>query len=400
MASFSEDFDGLGTGEAMNVDFGVNYGAYAFAPGHVAEADARQVAYQQYMQRRYAEQLQEMRARVIAEAQRRAEEAARAEQARLQAVSNVMKTYQAVKTIQDASSSELKNAMELERVLELERLFEQVQAAHVVAEQNWWQSFAQLLLGNAATPTHKHFKSALVLGLWNTAEYAEQATTKGTIDPFTGDPYDRVFAFGTKSINFGPNDLTRVALDHFMSTFGLLSPGSTVGLGDLMGASVDELVCHSNGFRVVEVLIASGNLTVGKLRILGGDGVLGEVERLQQIVPAHGVSEVSAYVIDGDPVVYADVCWDVRHAMSDIGHPLQTFDPQKQNPVYQFMGLVDRPAFDATAKVQVHVLSPPADIVAPTQRHAYATYDDVISLWRGSGCMAQDGQMNPKCIIH
>jgi hypothetical protein len=141
-------------------------------------------------------------------------------------------------------------------------------------------------------------------------------------------------------------------------------------------------------------------LTVKKLRILGGDGVLGEIDNLEALAAEKGMTEVSAYVVDGDPVPHSDVCWEIRQQMRDVGHGLLTFDSQKQNPAYQFMGLVDTPAYDAAAKVQVHVLSPPPDVVSPVERHAYSTHENVIYLWRGSGCMTQDGQMNPQCIIH
>jgi hypothetical protein len=415
MASFSTDFDGVGTGEAIRVDFPLNYnvnysvnlGAGAFAQGHVPEQDAAELAYQQEVERSYHQQYLELQARLQAEAERRREaraleEARQREQARVQGVKNVIADYQALKDFEGSRRATLlKASPEIEAVIVLAKLFDQLEDGRSLAQRGFSQRLAEaLLFGNKAPG--KNLRSALVLGLWRTPAQAAEMETRGAIDPFDlkGDYFEGVFAFGTAPFSPGPSDLMRVALDHFLSTIDMLSVASYIEASGLRGATVDELVCYSNGCRVVQEMIAAGDLTVNKLRILGGDGVVGEIGNLEALAISRNIKEVSVYVIEGDWVTHTDVCYEIRKKMRSIGIGLPVFDEQRQNPAYQFMGLCDTPPFDPQSRVQVHVLPPPPGVVSPWAKHPYDTYHEMLVRLGASGRMTPDGQMNEKLILH
>ena len=52
-------------------------------------------------------------------------------------------------------------------------------------------------------------------------------------------------------------------------------------LNRLKGATIDELVCHSNGCAIAQVLMATGFIHVKTLHVLGGDAAVTDVDSLK-----------------------------------------------------------------------------------------------------------------------
>ena len=284
------------------------------------------------------------------------------------------------------STRELSN---IQRILGLHKEFERLQKEFDSDYSRFRTEFDDLL-ENYKSQRGLHFKSILILGLWSSPAEGRLLTEKGLRNPFGG-RFDRVFAFGSKL----PTDVGRVVLDHFLSSLDLLSPATTSNLEDLDGVTSEQVVCHSNGFRVAEVLIATGKLKVKKLRVLGGDGVLGELNYLDRLAREKQIAEVSVYAIKGDPIPHSDVFWQIRSIMESIGHPLESFRSKRNDLTYQALGVTDTPNFNPNSKLQVHFLTVPTSIF---KRHPYQVYSTVIETLKQSRCMTADGRWNSRCL--
>jgi hypothetical protein len=231
----------------------------------------------------------------------------------------------------------------------------------------------------------------------STPEEAEQASRNGKRNPFDGTPFDKVFAFGSKSVK---PDLDRVGWDEIMSYFGQLSPATAQQLKELRGATADEVVCHSNGCRIAYVLIGNGALHVKRLRILGGDGVLMDVGRLEAFRSKNKLSDIAVYVVNGDHIPLIPVGWAIKEATGIIGRPLGSFSRAANDLTYQFLGLSKNPGYNAKEKVQVHVLSHPGRAKVPFFKHRYDTYSSVLAAWKRAGCLEPGGTLNGGCVFH
>jgi len=233
--------------------------------------------------------------------------------------------------------------------------------------------------------------------MFSTPEEARQAARNGIRDPFNGQPFDDVFAFGTK----GFSEVARVSIDHLLSVFEQASPTTTAQLGRLDGATADEVVCHSNGATIALALIASGKLKATRVRILGGDTALYELNYLGDLAREKNLQELSVYVIHGDRIPMLDPGWEIMDLMGKIGRPLKSFENRITDPIYHILGLAEKPRFDPAAAVQTHILSYPSESdMHFIDKHLYETYDRVIDGWRLSGCLSDDGTMNRRCMIY
>ena len=293
-------------------------------------------------------------------------------------------------------------------VLDLEKKFVQERDEYLETLPSHYRRLAALLdMTLVPTPPHPlKYRRVLFWGLWATPEEARDAVKKEA-DPFTGLPYDDVFAFGTK----GYGDLFRVAGDHFLELVNELSPQTKAQLERLKGAEIDELVCHSNGARVAEVLISTGVITVHRLRILGGDNSLLDLDYLRRLGTEKRVN-VSVYAMLGDVVPLAPTGWEIMKTVAGLGGPLEAFQHGQwsYDSTYQVLGLTDRPGYDPNATFSVHMFTSFEHPQAPwwhpldwtkewiVGNHTYSTYNRHLTALRAGGCFTPEGDMKPECL--
>lgn len=394
--SFSLDFDGVGNGAS----FSLSVPTYHAPPRDVADRFGR------FLERRYRQQAEEARARAEAqrrEAQREAEaERIRAEierERRLHNVENVQGLLEKLERLENDEPGIRKRMRETEKVQILARRFEQAKREYLATLPSYRRRLSWAMDHiNVPPPAHPlHYRRILFWGLGSTPDEARLAALNGERDPFTGKPFDNVFAFGTNDV---VSDVPRVAEDHLLGIFAdRVSSTTTRQLGELMHAEADEVVCHSNGCRIAETLIATGKLKATRLRILGGDNALVELDYLKKLREERHLKEVSVYVVHGDQVPVLDpVSWQIMDLMNDIGHPLQSYLDRGGDPVYRILGLAGKPGYDPRDPVQVHILSAPG-ASGFVQKHLYATYKRVIGGWTKSGLM-KDGAMNRSYMFY
>jgi hypothetical protein len=410
--SYSHDFDGVRNGASFSIAKPTYH-----APPHIVRETISKPTYQappretpvrfdQFLENRYQQQVDDLRARAEEErreAEKRAEEEkVRAEierSRRLHNVENVQRLFEKLETLNNDEPGIRKRMKYTEQVQILARHFEKAKNEYLATlpsyreRLNWSMDHI-----NVPPPAHPlHYHRILFWGLGSTPDEARLAALKGERDPFNGKPFDNVFAFGNSDVI---SDAPRVVSDHLLGILsGKLSPTTTRQLKELINAEADEVVCHSNGCRIVETLIATGKLKVSKLRILGGDNALVELDYLKKLKDERHVKEVSVYVVHGDQVPVLDAAaWQIMDLMNDIGHPLQSFRDKAADPVYRILGLAGKPGYNPQDPVQVHVLSNPGAAGA-VQKHLYDTYKHVINGWTMSGLM-KDGAMNNKYMIY
>lgn len=404
--SFSTDFDGRGTGSGFTVHIETPptppaESAEAPPPAHFTPrpgqrpAPRPQARMSSYLQQRFQQQVQD--------AQRAAqEEQLRQQAAEAQRRNDLTTLQQLTEQLQALENNEpnYQRRMALtQQVLDLEPQLARAESDYLATLPSYRERLSASI-GHIVVPPPPHplhYQRLLIWGAMSSPEEAQQATRAGVIDPFTGAPFDQVFAFGSAQ----PYDLARAGLDHLLSSFGALSPETDAEVAGLRGASADELVCHSNGCLVAEVLIATGELKVTHLRMLGGDTSLWQLGYLNTLAQEHGVQDISVNVIEGDRVPMVDPGWKVMDLMRQIGTPLETYINKASDPLYQYLGLTPRAGFNPDARVQVHTLSYPAESdLHPLDKHEYETYDRVVTGWRLSGCLAPGGATNPHCMIY
>lgn len=391
--SFSTDFDGRGTGSSISVDFSK---PSAGRPSTSTRPSSDSAAVQQYLDNRYQEQVREVKRRADEERLQLEVDLAR----RRNDVLTVQRALQQLQILQQDEPSVVQRAIYTRQVLNLQKQFESTRSSYLAVLPSYSRRLAASIgLINVPPPPHPlHYKSILVLGGGITPQDAQAAVARRERDPFNENdlPYDDVFAFGTA----GTTDIGRVALDHLLGQFEHLSATTMAQIGKLKGATADEVVCHSNGCRVVMVLIEMGLLKVGKLRILGGDNAILEIDKFKALKQSKGLSEVSLYMLRGDLVPIIDPGWRIMDLMHKINQPLQTFATSHAgDTVYQLLGMTKRPGFKPGADVQVHMLSYPTSS-NPVSQHLYDNYSRVVKGWRMSGCLDPGGAMSRKCIIY
>jgi hypothetical protein len=287
-----------------------------------------------------------------------------------------------------------------QEVLDLEKQYEQARTEYMATLPSYRERLAWSLnhiVGPPPLPHPLHYRRILIWGFLSTPDEARQAAESGIEDPFSGEPFDNVFAFGTK----GVADLARVSLDYLLGHLDRLSPDTTRQIGQLKGATADEVVCHSNGCRIAQVLIATGMLKVNKLRVLGGDGALMDLGYLKTLIDERKLQEVSVYAIRNDIVPNIDLGWKIMDLTTKIGRPLQSFQGKRDDLTYQVLGLTEKPKFNPDVKLQVHVLSfPAASDLNIVEKHRYESYRRVVKGWRMSGCLTPAGAMSQHCIMY
>jgi hypothetical protein len=350
---------------------------------------------QQHLENRYREQVREVQR--PAEVRRLQLEADQASARR--DVETAHRALQQLQFLQRDEPSVVQRGLYTQDVLNLQKQFEAARASYLAMLPTYNRRLkgAISLINVPPAPRPPHYRSILVLGLGKTPQDAEVMAANGERNPFSEKnlPYDDVLAFGTA----GKRELGRVTLDHLLGQFEHLSSQTLAQIGKLIGATADEVVCHSNGCRVVSVLIEMGLLKVGKLRVLGGDNAILELDRFKALKQSKGLSEVSLFMLDGDPVPVIHPGWRILDLMHKINHPLQTFATYASDTTYQLLGMAQRPGFRPGADVQVHMLSYPASSDFVSQ-HIYENYRRVVKGWRMSGCLDPGGAISQKCIIY
>lgn len=335
----------------------------------------------------------EERARQLALAQERARRAAN-----LQRVQLLKGQLEALESRENNEPDYFKRMREVQEILDLEKQFAQAEEEYLATLPSYFDRLAESLdLIHVPPPHGPDYDRILIWGLWSTPEEAAEAEANGEPDPFSrGKNFDGVFAFGSK----GAGDLLRVAEDHFLALVNQLSPATSAQLERLKGATAHEVVCHSNGCRVAEVLIATGALKVDRLRILGGDNAMLDTEYLKRLSVEKHV-DITVYAIKHDVVTCNDPYWGIMDRMEQLGRPLKTFQesPKAHDYAYQMMGLCDRPAYDPASPVKFHVFSSPAPFWNPVKNHVYSSYSGLITGLNDGGCLEEDGSLKSSTII-
>jgi hypothetical protein len=357
-------------------------------------ARSRDDSYQQYLVQRYVQQQRDAER----EAQRRAEEERlRRELAAAKARQDVREIEDILNVLDRLESDEPDPVKRLEyttQILALMKEFEAARARYVHAMPDYRSRMAASLDTIHVPPARSHFHRILIWGATRTPEEADSATKTHEVDPFTGSPYDRVFAFGTPGLRdvFG-----RAALDHFLKEFRRLSATTASQLEALHGRA-DEVVCHSNGCAIAEVLIGNGWLQTKSLHVLGGDNALLDLEHLQDLSLRRRV-DVDVFAIKGDPVPLIPTAWQIMDKVALLGKPLQTYARMTNDLSYQLLGVVRQPPANVNAGLQVHILSYPY-VLNPLRKHDYPNYSRIVKGLRLTGCLTQRGSLSQRCLLY
>jgi hypothetical protein len=251
----------------------------------------------------------------------------------------------------------------------------------------------QQRFGSAKRTSSRQYKSLLMLG-FNTSPQDAQAL-QHTVNPFSGDPYSRVVAFGSHAI---PSEISRVLVDHFRRSCGALSGLTASNLGDIRdGIVVTELVAHSNGASIAEALIRAGFITgVKRLRILGGDGSLMNLTSLQELQDRFHM-HIYVYAIRGDPIPMLPRGWSIRDWAEILVDPPTRYQ-NEDDPIYSVLDL-RRHHFDPNSSVQVQLLSFPSGLSSNIMYpHFYQNYAAIINSQRMMGCLTASSSQ--RCIVH
>jgi len=393
--SFTTDFDGDGTGGGFSISAFQGSSSHESGgssdrtgPGYNSSAGGD---VQQFLKDRYEEQ-----------AERRAEEdrlqKEREQALRRQEVTKAEELLAQIERQQGDEPNVVKRMAYTQQVLALQKRFETARTAYMATLPSYSARLAASLNHiNVPPPSHPlHYNRILIWGTMDTPKEARNAALSGLTDPFTGMPFDDVFAFGSEGIA----DFGRTGLDHLLRELDQLSPSTSSQLGELKGATADEVVCHSNGCRIATVLIATGMLKAERLRILGGDNVVWDLGNLRALKQQRGLTEVSVYLMKGDPVPLLDVGWQMMDLMQKIGQPLLSFQNKRTDPAYQMLGVTDRPSYSPSADIQVHVLTYPASSdLNLLDKHLYDHYSRVVNGLRMTKCL-DAGVMSQRCIIY
>ncbi len=392
--SYSTDFDGTGTGTGFTVNFpdrSSSGGPSYSSGGSTEDSEAR------YLRQQYDRQLEEAQKRYEEEILRQKLEKAR----KKRNVEEIQRLLEQLKKYEAEEPSLIERMKLTEQVLAQEKKFAEARQEYLRLLPSRRSRLAWSIdhIVVPPPPVPRHYNRILLEGMWCTPEEARKdLLEKQYEDPFNGLPYDDIFAFGTD----GKKDVFRAGFDHLLGHFDRLTPETQSRLAELRGATVDELVCHSNGCRVAEVLIEQGLLKVNRLRILGGDNVMLDLHYLRDLQERKQLQELTIYVMKDDPVPVAGTLWtSITDGVRRLRRPLSSFDRKRDDLTYQALGLTHRPSFDPDARFQVHEVSyPSASRFNIVEQHKYENYARVINGWRRTQCLEQDGSLRQKCMLY
>jgi hypothetical protein len=406
--SFSTDFDGIGSGSSISVSSFSRYSSSTGpstsswqGSGNAGTDDGA------YIRRIYEEQLEQARKRAREEElKRQIEEKKRLDD--LDAIRALQQLRADLNDLQKDGPSTIERMRLTGQVFDMEKTFATERKDYQATMPSYRDRLAWSLDHIAVPPPSfweglirsrkpRHYERIMIWGLWRTPEDAAKALREGLQDPFNGNKFNDIFAFGSA----GPRDILRVSLDYLLGQFGRLSSDTTAHLAELKGATADEVVCHSNGCRVAEVLISTGMLKANRLRVLGGDDAWFDLADLKKLQEEKRLQEVSVYIIKGDKVPVHNSAWRIMEMVPQIGHPLQKFENMRADLTYQALGLTDRPQFDPTSPFQVHIMSyPAASTMDFVEKHLYENYARMIKGWRLTQCFNSDGTLNQRCMLY
>lgn len=397
--SYSTDFDGRGTGAGFTVTVNrpsPDRPTYSERNPRTdtspqSSSDDRQV--QEHLNERYQEQLREAERAAAAARLRRQIEEATDNVVRLR---DLLEQLERLENQEPSATERMKLTQE---VLDLQQQFEAARTTYLASIPGYRERLAAAFrTAHVPLPaTPRHYRSILIWGMFGTPADAQKAVLERERDPFSGIPFDDVFAFG----DAGRSDVGRVSLDHLLGHFQKLSSTTRARLGLLNGATADEVVCHSNGCRIAEVLIETGMLKVGRLRILGGDNAALELNYLASLKKSKGLKEISVFILRGDLIPLISPGWQIIERMAKVGGPLRTFDSFATNTTYQLLGLTSRPSFNPVSDIKVHMMSYPAARATDLKAlHVYDNYSRVVKGLRMMGCLETAGSLAQRCLIY
>lgn len=238
------------------------------------------------------------------------------------------------------------------------------------------------------------FQAVLFLGTGNSPAEALAALREKTPNPFTGRPFDNVLAFGKAGF---AADLPRAIEDHALAEAGLLSQESMTHLNELRGARIEEVVAHSNGATVAEMLIRNDLiLGVKRFSILGGDAALLKLPQLQALAIEKGI-QIRVYANQGDVVPLLPTGWSIRDAARKVIGPLKTYQ-YSEDLTYHVLGIANPPPRDP-AQLSVQLFSVPTAWNSLKERHIYANYYRLINARRMMGCLSSSREPDPRCRL-
>jgi hypothetical protein len=259
--SFSTDFDGVGSGSGFSINtftyHGPNFEHSSSGFGERSHSDTStsspDSAYQDFLRRRYDEQVREAK-------QREEEEERRKQAERARRLGNLRDLQSQLEDWEQKENSESRQQMKYTQdVLVLEKKFEQARKQYLEMipsyRERLEESINHIMVPPPSPPLR--YDSILIRGTTNTPDDALIRTLKGTLNPFTGKNFNQVFGFAL-SDTITNIELIRVVLDHYLSSFNSLSPETMSQLGQLKGATARQVVVWSNGYRVALALIATG----------------------------------------------------------------------------------------------------------------------------------------------
>jgi hypothetical protein len=237
------------------------------------------------------------------------------------------------------------------------------------------------------SPTVRHISHALFLGWTATPDDALAMQTQQAHSPFDGRRYESIYGFALPSPVV---DIPRVALDHLLLGYGLPTPEANLERveAQLKGASIDELVAHSNGAAIAEAMIGHGDLHVKTLRILGGDGALMNLESLDRLAKTHQM-QIYVYANAGDVVPMTSLGWSLRAAVDHLVDPA-SFDLTQEHVdahgfVYTVLGFGHPSSPPWSDHLHVVMLSTPwtsLSLENVKRNHVYESYYGLLNAMR------------------
>jgi hypothetical protein len=258
-------------------------------------------------------------------------------------------------------------------------------------------------------PTPPTYDSVLLLGMFADPKLATSMKADSTKNenPFTGKQFTDVVAFGDRdfdtiihSVESRSEESARVFLDHALANFDILSPITAQQLSRLRGAHIRELVVHSNGATIAEVLIRQGWIRVDTLRVLGGDRTLVNPDSLKELAQQRGV-KISVYAIHGDAITMLPTGWKLREwadKLYSIGGKLPSYEHAPES-IFDVLGL-SRQRTEPGGSFEMHLItSPYTNDKDYLERHYYETYRGVIKGQRLQGCLDGSGALDRRCVI-
>jgi len=425
--SITDDFDGTGHGNTYTISSGSF--PTPSAPGYESGSSYQESSSSssgaglnivdgmidvvgniaEWCSNRYQEQKLEAERRAEEEERRKQrEEAARIEAERLrreakhQVLHDIQEQLNELDNLERNEPNIRQRLKDTQELLKLEKRFEQARMEYAATMASYAERLRALLNHPNVPPLpKKNYERIFVGGTYYTPDDAQKDEASGKlIDTFNNQRFDRCFGFGMEG--WGKYlDILRAALDHQGQPYNRLSEETAAQLWQLRGVTADEVVCHSNGYPIVKLLIESGELKVNKLRILGGDNVLMDIDTLEMLKKSKKLEEVSVWAIKGDPVTVVDLGWKMASLMPNIGNPVTILQCQPEvKATLQVLGVIERPKYNPNSGVKVQMLSPVFEGMNPVDWfHAKDTYLKRIGALNKCEFL-EGGCLSPKSVIH